>query len=330
MDAYARTWLQFVFPFYLWLLTALIIFASHCSLRLSKYFGTNPVSVLATLFLLSYAKLLRTIISAFRNTFLEYPDGSQVSVWLLDGNIRYLTAKHIPLFLAALATLLFLFLPYTLFLLLGQWMLSWSDKKVLSWVSKPTVKTLLDTYYGPYQDKHRYWTGLLLLLRGVMFVIFAFNILGDPSVNLLCITTASLGITMVTRMTGQIYKKLWLDVLEASFILNLGILAAATYHVRLAGGSQGALSYLSVSIALVTFFGILLYHIYLQAHSATFWKRLPKPNFQICWVSTHNGHNPIRNETETEPNPHTASDRELVSTSYVEFREPLLEDEPRK
>ena len=333
MDAYARTWLQFVFPFYLWLLTAMIILASHCSLRLSKYLGTNPVSVLATLFLLSYAKLLRTIISAFRNTFLEYPDGSQVSVWLLDGNIRYLTTKHIPLFLAALATLLFLFLPYTLFLLLGQWMLSWSDKKVLSWVSKPTVKTLLDTYYGPYQDKHRYWTGLLLLLRGVMFVTFAFNILGDPSVDLLCITTASLGITMVTRMTGKIYKKLWLDVLEASFILNLGILAAATYHVRLAGGSQGALSYLSVSIALVTFFGILLYHIYLQTHSATFWKRLPKPNFQICWVSTptdNNGHNPIRNETETDPNPHTASDRELVATTYVEFREPLLEDAPRK
>ena len=60
---------------------------SHCSLRLSKYLGTNPVSVLATLFLLSYAKLLRTIISAFRSTFLEYPDGSQVSVWLFDGNI---------------------------------------------------------------------------------------------------------------------------------------------------------------------------------------------------------------------------------------------------
>jgi len=69
MDAYARTWLQFVFPFYLWLLTALIILASHCSLRLSKYLGTNPVSVLATLFLLSYAKLLRTIISAFRNGY---------------------------------------------------------------------------------------------------------------------------------------------------------------------------------------------------------------------------------------------------------------------
>jgi len=71
----------------------------------------------------------------------EYPGGPQVSVWLLDGNIWYLSAKHIPLFLAGLATLLPCFSPYTLFLLRmlanGQWMLAWSDKKMLSWVSKP-------------------------------------------------------------------------------------------------------------------------------------------------------------------------------------------------
>ena len=89
--------------------------------------------------------------------------------------------------------------------------------------------------------------------------------------SIFCASLASLGVTIVTRMAGQIYKKLWLDVLEASFILNLGILAAATYHVSLAGESQGALSYLSVSIALVTFLGIILYHIYLQTHGATFW-----------------------------------------------------------
>ena len=212
-------------------------------------------------------------------------------------------------------------------------MLAWSDKKLFTWVSKPTVKTLLDTYYGPYQDKHRYWTGVLLLLRGILFVIFAFNILGDPSINLLCITTASLGITIVTRMTGQIYKKLWLEVLEASFILNLGILSAATYHVSLARGSQEALSYLSVSIALVTFLGITLYHIYLQTHDSTFWKRLPKPNFQVCWVTTSpnsNGHSMNLSETEAEPTPRTDGDLELVSTTYVEFREALLEDAPSK
>jgi len=91
------------------------------------------------------------------------------------------------------------------------------------------------------------------------------------------------------------------------------------------------LSYLSVSIALITFFGILLYHVYLQIHGATFWKRFQKPNFQLCWVSTStdsNGNNPKLNETETKLNLHTDSNRELVSTTYVEFREALLEDAP--
>ena len=107
------------------------------------------------------------------------------------------------------------------------------------WPVKPARLSL--TYYGPYQDKHCYWTGLLLL-RVTLYVIFAFNILGEHSINLilLCITTASLGITIVTRVTSQIYKKLRLDVLEASFIFNLGILAVATYHVslNLPGGAR--------------------------------------------------------------------------------------------
>jgi len=43
-----------------------------------------------------------------------------------------------------------------------------------------------------------------------------------------------IGLLTLTHFTGLIYKKLYLDVLEASFVLNLGILAAATYSVRLA------------------------------------------------------------------------------------------------
>jgi len=35
-------------------------------------------------------------------------------------------------------------------------------------------------------------------------------------------------------------------------------------------------------------------------------------------------------ETEAEPTHHTDGDHELVSTTYVEFREALLEDAPSK
>ena len=59
------------------------------------------MAVLATLFLLSYAKLLCSIINPLFFTFLEYPSGTK-EVWLVDGNIPYLKGKHIPLFLSSL------------------------------------------------------------------------------------------------------------------------------------------------------------------------------------------------------------------------------------
>jgi len=65
-------------------------------------------------------KLLRTIITASAFTFLEYPDQFMLTVWLFDGNIPYLSTAHIPLFLVALTTFLFLWLPFTLILLFMQ------------------------------------------------------------------------------------------------------------------------------------------------------------------------------------------------------------------
>ncbi len=54
-----------------------------------------------------------------------------------------------------------------------------------------------------------------------------------------------------------VYKKWYHDVLEASFIFNLIVLTEGTYQVRLSGGNQAALVYTSVSIAFVTFIGII-------------------------------------------------------------------------
>ena len=103
MDAYVKTWLQFAFPLYVWALVGMIIVGSYYSGRVASMFGTNHIAILATLFLLSYAKLLHTIIAAFSYISLEYPNNSQIAVWLHDGNVRYLNGRHIPLFIAAMA-----------------------------------------------------------------------------------------------------------------------------------------------------------------------------------------------------------------------------------
>jgi len=116
-----------------------------------RLFGSNPVAVLATLlFLLSYAKLLRSIISALFFTFLDYPNEVQVAVWLYDGNIKYLHGKHIVLFLVALLILLILFLPYTLLLTVGTVAAGKVQSKTILLDQQAKIKPFLDAYQAPY------------------------------------------------------------------------------------------------------------------------------------------------------------------------------------
>ena len=96
MDAYIKTWLQFVSPLYAWSLVSLIIIGSEYSSKITKCFGSNPVSVLATLFLLSYTKLFHTTIAAFYFAFLEHPVEVQVAVWQYDGNVLYIQKARCP------------------------------------------------------------------------------------------------------------------------------------------------------------------------------------------------------------------------------------------
>jgi len=107
LNGYWKTWLQFVFPVYIWIITAVIIVVAHYSSKGARLIGNNSVQVLATLFLLSYSKLLRTIITAISFTFLDFPDGLR-TVWLYDENVQNLSMVHAPLVFVALAVFLFL------------------------------------------------------------------------------------------------------------------------------------------------------------------------------------------------------------------------------
>ena len=72
-----------------------------------------------------------------------------------------------------------------------------------------------------------------------------------------------------------------IDALEGSFVLNLITIAAVTYHAKLSGGNQLAVGYTSVSIALVTFIGILTYHIFQQLRHTKLSRKVPKLNLKF-------------------------------------------------
>ena len=318
MDAYSKTWLQFVFPVYLWVIVGLVIVVSNYSQRFANLLGNNPVPILATLILLSYAKILRTLVAAINFTYLEYPD-EQIKVWLYDANNDYLVGQHIPLFIVAMLVFLFLFLPYTLLLVFGQWLQAISHLRFFSWING--LKPFMDSYHAPYKAKHRYWPGLLLVLR--MILLLAFVIEFNPqqnrtSINLLSILVVAGFLQLWAWISGGVYRNWCLDALEGSFSLNLIILASATYYVNRSEGAQIAVGYTSVSIALVTFIGILTYHIFLQVRHTKLWKKVPKLNLKFNKPNIKQAVNDLINHPEI---PCEATPNTTVTHTEIDMRE---------
>ena len=88
--------------------------------------------------------------------------------------------------------------------------------------------------------------------------------------NLVAVSSVFSAIAIASWLSKGIYKNSHLDVLEASFILNLCVLSTATYHVIFFGGDQAVLSYLCTGVALAEFIGIVAYHMCLRANGVGF------------------------------------------------------------
>ena len=275
LDTYSRTWLQFLFPIYIWLLVGLLILVCRYSVTVTRLSGHYTVSVLATLFLLSYAKLIRTTLGIFSPTTLTEPRGEPTLVWLLDGNYEFLQWPHLAIFLAALVTLVVYLLPFTFLVLLGPTIQAHSEYKLLRWVIK--FKPFLDAYQGPYKTKYRYWTGVMLLARILLYVVFAGNALGDPSINLLTIMLAVLVLLIVWVKVGRVYRKSPLNTLELFYLVNLGVTTGVTSYLRNTSGdnlqSQAILTGIMVGSTLIIFMSTLTYHCYSETVQSRLWKR---------------------------------------------------------
>ena len=251
LDAYWKMWLQFAFPFYLWILSIGMIISSRHSIRLSRLYGRNAVPVLATLLLMSYNKILSAIKDVFMYETLPcYDNEFQVvtkwSVWSLDASINYFSIKRIPIIIFS-ALLLLIALLYTSLLTSIQWLQQYSYKYCCRGKRDPffRFKPFIDAYCGPYKDKYRYWTGLLLLIRLLLTSIFWFTSSIDGANSIVLIIAVllllSLGVT-----TNGMYTKRYLNALEIGFIVNIGLISLGS----LATSNSKTVSILSnISIA---------------------------------------------------------------------------------
>ena len=88
-----------------------MIVLSWYSSTAQRLIGSNAVQVLATIFLLAYAKPLRTVITIVSFTTLTNEQGSTTVVCIMDANVSFLGIKHTFLFLAAAVMVLIIHNP---------------------------------------------------------------------------------------------------------------------------------------------------------------------------------------------------------------------------
>uniref|UniRef100_A0A1X7UF08 Right handed beta helix domain-containing protein n=1 Tax=Amphimedon queenslandica TaxID=400682 RepID=A0A1X7UF08_AMPQE len=261
LDGYWKTWLQFVFPVYIWLIVGAIIIGSHYSGRLSRIFGNNNVPVLATLILMSYSKILRSVTRSLMFSSIKCSDKYTHHVWSIDANIEYFSFKHSILFLMSVVFLL-VGMIYTGLVFSSQWLQRLNCKICCRTDPMFKLKPLIDAYTGPFKDKYRFWTGLLLVSRALIASIFSYTTgsaihLNDFIIVVLC------GI-LIWLSSGGIYRETIVGRIELIYIVNILMLSLLTMlSNHLEWGINPYLTGVSVSISLVLFLLTIIAHTHI-------------------------------------------------------------------
>ena len=260
MDTHSKAWVELVLPTYIIIIVIAIILLSKYSQKFSDLIGKrNPVAILATLILLSYAKYLQAIIVAFSATVLNYPDGSHKLLWLPDATVEYFAGSRIPLFFTAIGILI-IGLAYTLILFSWQWIIRYSKLKI---VRNPKIRSFMEAYTAPYNYRHRYWTGLLLFARVLLYLTSASNVQDDPQVPLIATIVIAGGLLLLKGLlSGRVYRQWSIDILETILYFNLLFLSLIASRNIEKNESEEIITYFCVVSAFLMFLGVVMYHLY--------------------------------------------------------------------
>ena len=133
-----------------------------------------------------------------------------------------------------------------------------------SQTNDPVLKLLpfIDAYTGPYRERYRFWTGLLLIVRLLLTTIFI-NTSGPlPFINDYLIIVVEMIIVFILQ--HKVYRNRRLSFLEQSYHINLFILAVVnsfinqtTYKVY-----SPFVTVVSIGVAMVTIKVTILGHLY--------------------------------------------------------------------
>ena len=264
--------IQLAFPAYVIFLVIIVIVASECSSKFAKIIGKgNPVAVLATMILLSYAKFFNAILASLSLLYFQPAYGSRKvdvsrlgnaleSIESTDQGREFQAIAHFLLSVSVLILLLAII--YTALIFSWQWLLRYQDKFIFKWVRYQKLRHFLEPYHAPYTAGYRYWTGLLLFARVFLYLVSVLNFSLDPRVELMATVFIVGGLILLKGVTAKrVYKNWLLDVMETAIYFNLVAFSALTWYNLDFGGNQVAVAYTSVMIIFILLLGVIVFHV---------------------------------------------------------------------
>lgn len=247
MDDYAKMWLELAFPFYLILIAASLIIMSHHSTKIQRLTSQRAIPVLATLFLLSYTKILLVVSSVMfsYSTITHLPSGQTSLVWCVDANVPLCSIKFITLFVICLV-IFTIQVPFSIILLFTRTLSRFHFVN--------NFKPLLDAYQAPYKDRYYNWTGIQLVVRVVFIGISSL----DRKISLI-VGSMLLGVIGYTQGFCNPLKSVTVNISELIFLFNvLTIFLFAIYGDDKLNVTP---SNVMITIAALQFCIIVAYHI---------------------------------------------------------------------
>ena len=299
MTKTAKVAIQFVYPVYMWSLVVLLIVLSRFSTRVSNWTSHSSIQVLASLFYLSFAKLLLTIIDILTPATVHTSSGSY-TVWYYNGNIPYWSDKgHAALLAMAATAILVYLLPFLFFTTFGSCLTRYWRRHVLR------IRPLVDAYHGPYRTRWGCWFGVRVWLLLYMYITYS----QLSTYSLLLVNLLHL-VPLVIFTGIQVYYKPFtsstVNTLETLFLGNLIFL----YIVKIALANYDKWQHISagllVSLMLLITIAMVGSQVYRTIHNRFF------PTLSV--------HTYLSNFTDSK------READQLEDSNTRFREPLLEN----
>lgn len=140
----------------------------------------------------------------------------------------------------------------------------------------------METYNAPYNQEYRYWTGLLLLVRVVLYFIAAVNVSGDPRVTYLTLLFILSGLMTGKWALKTNLNKAWHnDFLEGITHVNLLIFTAFSWYTFETGKNHWIAAHISVAVTLILIVVIIMYHVRTNTNIIASIRNMK--NYKILW-----------------------------------------------